>query len=683
MAEIIFIIKIISILAHAVCLGVVGYKLVGDTQIGRFALVALIAAVFFFVEHFIGFGRPPHIWILTTPVTILLVVKCKSLQQRVSSGSELPFLFGFIVALLWRSIFPDITARTEALTDLYFISNYLSGETLPPPDMWYANDFFNFYYSFMQYSAALVGRFFDLSPGQTYNLAWCVYLGLLVSLAWSFTESMALSRLQRSIVIAILVWGGNGATPLMPLMLNHDLPHTVENERYSEQAAKVNLFSSIRWVGGMEKLANTPLAASLYGVDTPPELTPEEVHGAISTELEDGSLLLAAYPAFYMYSGDFHSSLAGFLFAVFALAIAAKLKNEQSTSRARILTALLASTGPLVLVSNAWAVPMHTLLVFALLAEHVWRKKEFFWRSFLTGGLATLFLIVPFLLSFTEEPSQISIRRVLPQHENPWRTIIYFWPLFIVFAVALKNRTQIAMTLCIAGVCAVIFLISSEFYLADQTRPYYTRFNTTLKMWEWILAVGTVYGFAAALGAPGRLAKSVTVITGSLLLFFLVELSIYTVAVDKSSFLHLSGHHWFTKNSHDHELLKSLESLPSGRVLERNLGPAYNPTSRFSLFSGKPVVIGWPGHVRIWRNHPETVTTMLYMSEQLYAGQLSTADADAWLDEHEVDYVVWSSAERELGQETFLKVKEVLSLSFSWFPVSEDTESPAGLWIRK
>ena len=75
------------------------------------------------------------------------------------------FLCALLFGALWRLTSPDIVEDNDRLSDFHLVSNYLSGERLPPVDNWLPYQRLNYYYSFQHYSAALLGRLFGLGPG--------------------------------------------------------------------------------------------------------------------------------------------------------------------------------------------------------------------------------------------------------------------------------------------------------------------------------------------------------------------------------------------------------------------------------------------------------------------------------------------------------------------------------------
>ena len=134
-------------------------------------LVVLTLAIFA-LEHLHGLGKLAWLWPLSTALSVFAIYRYKNRQFWLG---ELVFIGGFAYGLLWRFGFPNIDASTEHITDLYFISNFMGGQTLPAQDRWLAGGLFDFYYAFQHYDAALLGRIFNLEVGLAMNLAWCSF----------------------------------------------------------------------------------------------------------------------------------------------------------------------------------------------------------------------------------------------------------------------------------------------------------------------------------------------------------------------------------------------------------------------------------------------------------------------------------------------------------------------------
>lgn len=159
--------------------------------IARAGAVLALAMVLFFIEHFIGFGDISWAWPITTVAALYVLYRRRN--TLISTGfhwAEVAFFMGFAYSMWWRYMYPDINIQSERITDLYFINNYMDGAQLPPEDKWHYPYNFDFYYAFMHYAAAFMGRLFGLSGGYTYNIAYALIQASTIALAWHFSKLM-------------------------------------------------------------------------------------------------------------------------------------------------------------------------------------------------------------------------------------------------------------------------------------------------------------------------------------------------------------------------------------------------------------------------------------------------------------------------------------------------------------
>ncbi|WP_119394278.1 DUF2298 domain-containing protein [Salinibius halmophilus] len=159
--------------------------------IARAGAVLIISMVLFFIEHFVGFGDISWAWPLTTVAALYVLYRRRNTLWRTGfHWAEVAFFMGFAYSMWWRYMYPDINIQSERITDLYFINNYMDGAQLPPEDKWHYPYNFDFYYAFMHYAAAFMGRLFGLDGGYTYNIAYSLIQASTIALAWHFSKVM-------------------------------------------------------------------------------------------------------------------------------------------------------------------------------------------------------------------------------------------------------------------------------------------------------------------------------------------------------------------------------------------------------------------------------------------------------------------------------------------------------------
>jgi len=353
-------------------------------------VIALVTGCFF-IEHFVGLGDLGGVWPISTALALLVLYRERGRWTRPNVWhAEAIFLAAFAYGVFWRASSPDITPTSERITDLYFIVNYLEGVRLPPVDHWLSALRFDFYYALQHYGAALMARIFELSAGQAYNLGFAVLAGSSISLAADFASRLIQSRAARLLVVAALVIGGTGATPLLRVAYERPPQAAVDTEIGDR------VWGNARFIGGADQRLADGTGASLF--EKPPAgFTPRE---------------LPSENFGYQFAlGDFHPPLGGFFLLLLAIALigAIEFPHTSQRGRERGLTALLAATVPLQLATNTWVFPLQGLWV-AIWAAWRWsagRAPD--WRALLAGGFGALVVLFPFLRGLAERPGEGAI----------------------------------------------------------------------------------------------------------------------------------------------------------------------------------------------------------------------------------------------------------------------------------
>src|SRR5215216_3528202 len=165
------------IFLNLIALALVGARYTGHYTLSRVVTPVAAALVLFFCEHFVGLGRLSWCWPVSTAASMWIVSRGRH-ELHKQWRTETAFLGSFAWVFAWRFSYPGIVPSSEKLGDLAMISSYLPGTRLPPVDVWLPPFPFDVYYSFQHYAAALLGRLFNLGPGLTYNIAFCLIIAL-------------------------------------------------------------------------------------------------------------------------------------------------------------------------------------------------------------------------------------------------------------------------------------------------------------------------------------------------------------------------------------------------------------------------------------------------------------------------------------------------------------------------
>ena len=138
-------------LASIVYVNFLGLTLAGGRflpagAMARAGAVIGVCTVAFFFEHFIGFGQI-H-WLLP-PLTVasgcIVWRQRHDVLQRSALVAEAVFVIAVGYGLCWKLAFPQIVESFDQLSDVHLVANYMTGERLPPVDMWLPSQHLDYY----------------------------------------------------------------------------------------------------------------------------------------------------------------------------------------------------------------------------------------------------------------------------------------------------------------------------------------------------------------------------------------------------------------------------------------------------------------------------------------------------------------------------------------------------------
>ncbi len=647
--------NILLVLTNLVGLTLLVRRFIPHYLLAKACGVLVLCLLLFFIEHFVGLGRLNWLWPITTAAAIYLIYRERASFKLVWK-SELVFVLGFAYALLWRGAFPDIYPSSERVTDLYFISNYLPGATLPPLDNWIPPLKFNFYYAFQHYAAALMGRIFNLDGGTAYNLAFCILMALSIACAWAFVAHFCRRPAARALVMLAFVMGGTGVSPMVHFLIDEQQFHRPPD-----------LWASMRFAGDYDRFLNTPLAATLF---------PKAANLPAGFEPRDLPVETFSY---LFYVGDYHPPLGSFFLLVLTLALMAALEDKKQN---RFYAAVIGLTVPAMLITNTWIFPLQLFLLIGWLAYRYWAELPTDWLAVAAGFAGGFLLAFPFLIDFAGNAQNTPIRLVAWQDHTPLAQFIALhWPLLLLglLATLQKDTHRFAFFL---GLLILFGLGLSEMvYVDDPTGGKYERTNSTMKWWGWMYAAAVV-----ALGAVNLAAKQKAVRYGSIATLLLLSTYSFDLARDwfnvgKASLAQLHGHAWLTRDNIQRDMIQFLRAAPDGIVLESNDRLAYSNTTTMALYSGKPSMQGWPDHLVAWRGPSTHVRLRHEQTRQFYAGEKN--DAVDWLRHNQVRYVMWNHVDDAKKPGLREAIDKQLSAQYQWKSFLESGPGKVGMWILR
>lgn len=667
MQMIYFALAILLLLLNVAGLTAFASKWIRTYALARAAGLLLLVIVPFFIEHFYGFGGLNWLW----PVTTLL--SCWVLYQRravlLSGGflrAETVFYLAFAYGLLWRFAFPSVHPSSEKVTDLYFITSYLSGVTLPPPDLWFPPGKFDFYYAMQHYGAALMSRIFGFSSGLTYNLGFCLLMALPITLAWEYASRFLAQRWKRFVIVAALAIGGTGVSPFMHIIssdpVGMDMPNVV-NQYF---------WGSARFAGGYDQILNTDTGHKLF-----PRTT---------TDIEPREIPMENY-GYQFALGDFHPPLGGFFLLIFAVALIGAIEKPKSDEAEdarenRLLYALLGLSVPAVIAVNTWVFPLQLALVGGWA---VWRqyidKRDPDWLAMIAGGVLGFALLYPFLTGIAAAAQATPIKLVQAGDHTPMLAFfMQHWPTILLAVLAMAQARTRKLGFCFALIFGGLLLISEFIYVDDVTGGRYERTNTTMKWWGWIYSGAVVALGVQVLASSMRWMRGVALATMILMSFYAYDMVRYYVYTGKGELGHLEATQVYARDPVVRDMYRYLKAAPDGIVLENIYGGAFTETGLYSLFAGKQVLLGWPMHILTWHAGVDHMWILQAQIEAFYRAEKE--DAANWLLAHQVRYIVWNGKDAE-NREAWKKNNNTLTDDYDWHGFYEADDFKVGFWVRR
>jgi len=303
----------------------------------------------------------------------------------------------------------------------------------------------------------------------------------------------------------------------------------------------------------------------------------------------------------------------------------------------------------------------------------VWdRRSSGTWdvRCLATGAGAGVLLLLPFLAGISSETGYMHLAFVSPEAHTPFAQFLVVWWPFLVLVLAV---VLFARRVSFAGFLATLFvalLVFSELvnapdglYLDD-----YIRFNPVLKWWGWIFTGGVFSIFALLLASDRRAARVVAAVVLVMVSIFAVDAFRYFAFRTHEHAGKIDGMSAYEKDPANARMLNYLVDAPSGIVLERG------------SFAQKPNVVGIPFLLDVWKRNLTELPALVAKIQSFYGGTL--LDAERFLTDHDVRYVVWSVRESK-NIDAWKSIMQAVDADYRWMEFSTTPEAHVGLWVRR
>jgi hypothetical protein len=286
------------------------------------------------------------------------------------------------------------------------------------------------------------------------------------------------------------------------------------------------------------------------------------------------------------------------------------------------------------------------------------------------------------LAGISSETGYMHLAFVSPEAHTPFaQFLVVWWPfLVLVLAVVLFGRR-----VSFAGFLATIFvalLVFSELvnapdglYLDD-----YVRFNPVLKWWGWIFTGGVFSISALLLASDRRAARVAAAVVLVLVSVFAVDALRYFAFRTHEHAGKIDGMSAYEKDPANARMLRYLVDAPSGIVLERVYDEFPRDTGIYGSFAQKPNVVGIPFLLDVWKRNLTELPALVAKIQSFYAGTL--LDAERFLTDHDVRYVVWSIRESK-NIDAWKSIMQAVDADYRWMEFSTTPEAHVGLWVLR
>ncbi len=657
----------------------------GSWAIARAASILIVVLVGFCLEHVVGFGSLNGVWLFTTAFSIYYLYSnwATLLEQGFLKG-ELIFACCLAYPLLWRYLYPTIYNTSERITNLVMINNYLPGDTLPPLDRWMPPYQFDFYYSVMHYGAALAGRLLQMSNGLTYNYCFIFLNALSLALVWDFMSRFITQRSLRLLLIAALACGGTGAS-----IVNHMITDVAPGKKPDYMAY---MWGNSRFIGGYEKEFKNEFGRKLFPNPADPKLEVPELR------MENFG--------YQFFVADYHPPVAGFFILFLSLAIigaleavpvigqtkATALKTQELRNpveqREQLLQFILGLSVISLMGINAWNLPLQGFLVASWVG---WRMvqgradplKKPNWTALISGGLFGLFLLYPYLDTFTNREVSTPISLVKAgQHVPIPQFIGQFWPLLILFVLGFIAPTYRRITLFFTVFFIGVFAFTETVFVDDTTDGIYERLNSVMKWWGWLWTASLLTLGTFLLANKSHFVRMPAIVALIFICTHFYDIGQYWKNDVSSDRGHFDGTDLWTRDPIYKRMFRYLRVVPDGIVVENHYEQGYHEGGGFSAFAGKPWLLGWLNQNMTWHGFSDELGELYDGMKAFYAGNLP--NPAEWMMSRDVDYIIWNQKDAEaVAPEVWQKLNAELEKNYLWKIFGMANNKPIGIWIRK
>ena len=562
----------------------------------------------------------------------------------------------FIVALIFWTYVKGysslVTSTTEQFMDFGYINSIMNSEYMPPRDLWFSGHTINYYY-FGQYVSAFLCKISNISAREGYYLI----NALLGALSFIMPFSIGLNLLKVCFKNKFKKF--NKVLPLILALfigIGMSIGGTLHYPIYrwfSKDKASYYFVDETRYIG--EK--------------------PQTQDKAV-TELPSYSTIL----------GDLHAHYLDIIFVYTTLALLLQyfLTYKKYNIKSQLLNLNIILLGFMLGIqrmTNYWDFPIYLVIISAIIITKNLICGKFNLKELLKTGLALVEILLieeATSLLFNLDLQIASTNVFFTTYSSPVYKLAVLWGLqafcFIAFFTLLlvrfkfKNQNSFKkylvrhtrdLYIIILAICALGLVFLPELiYLKDIYGDDYQRFNTMFKLTYQayvLLSITTNYIVFKLLTDKSKAIKCL----GTILLIMNTSTFGYGIDALKEYYFHnqyrsiaSSEEFLHTEMPEDYDAIQWIKQNiePSKIILEStSVSSSYSNTSRVSVFTGNPTVLGWMTHEWLWRMNkdysiPKDVTDRNGDILTIYT-TADKAEAKKLLTKYDVSYIYIGSVE--------------------------------------
>jgi uncharacterized membrane protein len=478
---------------------------------------------------------------------------------------EYLFLVGLLGISLIRGFLPNIDSL-EKFMDFGFINRYLSSSTLPTMDMWQAEKSIN-YYSFGQFWASGLIRFFMVEAAVGYNLVLAFVAGLSMSIAFGISHLLAGAKKASAGMVAGLI----GAMTTVLAGNSHVIWYFINHSGLDGY-----------WYADATRF----------------------IHNTIHE-----------FPGYSFVVADLHGHVLGLpIVLLFMLVFITWLRQ-----RAIVFEIFMGILFGIMMMTNTWDVAVYGLLMVMAGIQLVIHDPKNIFRLLRSAGVVAIFAgltALPWYISFESISSGV---RLVTERSPLWQLGVLWAGGFFITAMSIliTGRGFDKLPIRTIGMTIVLLIVIPELVYAKDIYPDHPRANTMFKLtYQASVMIGLLSGalWGKLLDPDKKIWMPVRWVTLAIVAFIFAGTMIFpTVSFPNfynnfKKYQGLNGETWMqTDVPEKYGVIKFLQKNKDERNMVEAVGDSYTKFNAVSVFSGVPSVEGWRVHEWLWRGGFDSV----------------------------------------------------------------------------